>query len=396
MIPGVGYIAMGEGADFPFDSGGIATGLFQDVVFDGGKVNNGVVTVTVTNDENPSDGWTNQNLIGNPYPSGIDANQFLTANIATLEGTLYFWTHNTAIEANSGPEAYDFTNADYATYNLTGATVTTGGALPAPNGTIAPGQGFLANVIDGQTSVIFNNAMRVTTQTNAFYRTLESNDEMNRVWLNLTNDNGIFRQILVAFMDEATQSEDAGYDGKRMYNSGYFDLYSVLNGERYAIQALPAFTTDQVVPLGVEIADTGIATISIDRFEGIFNTQNIYIVDYETGVVHNLTEGDYEYRATEVGVFDNRFELRFTTETLAIDDDILSTITVYPNPSSSIFNISLRSNDTLNIEVYDLTGKVVLRQFTGNQIDLTGYAKGIYYAKLSIDDAQTVKKLVLK
>ena len=38
-----------------------------------------------------------KNLIGNPYPSALDANAFLLANQDKLEGTIYFWTHNTAI-----------------------------------------------------------------------------------------------------------------------------------------------------------------------------------------------------------------------------------------------------------------------------------------------------------
>ncbi|RYY45340.1 MAG: hypothetical protein EOO06_16670, partial [Chitinophagaceae bacterium] len=37
------------------------------------------------------------NLLGNPYPSAIDIEKFLLANSTKLEGTIYLWTHNTAL-----------------------------------------------------------------------------------------------------------------------------------------------------------------------------------------------------------------------------------------------------------------------------------------------------------
>jgi hypothetical protein len=53
------------------------------------------------------------NLVGNPYPSALDANLFFE-NSVNLDGTIYLWTHNTAITNNL------YTSDDYATYNLLG------------------------------------------------------------------------------------------------------------------------------------------------------------------------------------------------------------------------------------------------------------------------------------
>jgi hypothetical protein len=36
-------------------------------------------------------------LMGNPYPSALDADKFLDANASLIEGTIYFWTHNTSL-----------------------------------------------------------------------------------------------------------------------------------------------------------------------------------------------------------------------------------------------------------------------------------------------------------
>ncbi len=60
-----------------------------------GVPNNGVVTVTIPATAAALEASA---LIGNPYPSALDADLFLIANKTTaLEGTLYFWTHNTNI-----------------------------------------------------------------------------------------------------------------------------------------------------------------------------------------------------------------------------------------------------------------------------------------------------------
>jgi hypothetical protein len=87
--------------------------------------------------------------------------------------------------------------------------------------------------------------------------------------------------------------------------------------------------------------------------------------------------------------------LRFTNSSLTVEENELDALAIYPNPSSAIFNISYPVDDAISIEVYDLTGKI-LKQQTGLQIDLSGYAKGVYFAKLRVNGLQTVKKLVLR
>ncbi|KAF2518821.1 hypothetical protein EYY60_00010, partial [Flavobacterium zhairuonense] len=65
-------------------------------------------------------------LLGNPYPSALSADAFITANNTLLDGTLYFWTHNTPVVLIG---AYQYTTDDYAVYNLSGGT----GTSPAPS-----------------------------------------------------------------------------------------------------------------------------------------------------------------------------------------------------------------------------------------------------------------------
>src|SRR5690606_1758646 len=58
----------------------------QNYVFVG-KPNNGDITLPIS--------ANNQNLTGNPYPSALDANKFIQANLGSTTGTLLIWEHYT-------------------------------------------------------------------------------------------------------------------------------------------------------------------------------------------------------------------------------------------------------------------------------------------------------------
>jgi len=86
------------------------------------------------------------------------------------------------------------------------------------------------------------------------------------------------------------------------------------------------------------------------------------------------------------------------------ENDMLNTISVYPNPTSGLFNISAsNANFTqLTISVLDIQGKEVYNTSDKNnsnnynkEINLDGLAKGIYYIKLNTGNAVKVQKVVL-
>jgi len=418
LVAGKGYIAMGEGSDFPLDFINIEIDNTQSVVFDGGKVNNGVITVPVTKDKYNEEGTyndansahTNANLVGNPYPSAIDVVALRTDsdNLTLLEGTFYVWTHDTQITSGGGPWAYNFTNDDYATLtvdtsgNFSETAAGNGGGTHASR-YIASGQGFLANVISAG-NVTFNNAMRVTGNNDQF-----RNPEINidRVWLNLTHDvSPLFRQILVGFYEGATDTYQNGQDGQRMENGDNTDFYSIISNDtrHLAIQNLATFNETKTVALGLEIIAAGAYTITIDHVEGIFDTQqDIYLKDYKTNSLHNLSQDRYVFNVTdtELGEINDRFELRFIDEAAGIDEAVINSVAIFPNPSEQIFNISWNGQAKASIIVYDLAGKLIktesIQQNSNSyQLDLSGYASGFYYVKIQLEGQQIVKKLVLK
>ncbi|MFV8342487.1 T9SS sorting signal type C domain-containing protein [Flavobacterium sp. XS2P39] len=373
MTKGVGYIIRG-----PDYGESIPPPGFHEASFIG-VPNNGLVEVII-----PSSGHETSNLVGNPYPCAVDADSFLTANNAILEGTLYFWTHSTQIGigvSNPGTGLYAYSSDDYASYNLTGGTGTAGNFIGGvteqisnkPVGKIAAGQGFFATGKATGGNLIFNNGMRVAggasgVNNSHFFKMAATKNtskiQKNRVWLNLTNTQGAFKQALVGYITNATDGYDSGFDGESFDGNEFIDFYSINEDKNLTIQgrALPFDQKDEI-PLGYTSNIEGEFSISIDEVDGMLASQNIYIEDKITGVIKNLKEGVYSF-TTKPGAFNDRFVMRYTNieKILGNDDfDILDKTVLVSNKDKQVkINSSAEALD--KVEVYDLLGRLVYQK----------------------------------
>ncbi|MDX2430049.1 MAG: lamin tail domain-containing protein, partial [Bacteroides sp.] len=214
-----GYTSMAPNAPF--------TDL-QHVVFKG-KPNNGRITIPLELQKNGNNLLTDWNLIGNPYPSAIDAELLFSdpENQSLLNGTLYFWTHSTPLLNNTEDGDQSYSSDDYAMY-----TIGTGGIKANPNGLIptqyiASCQGFFVEAIS-QGNLVFNNSMRSSLNNDNFFKTIKRKHEPepSRLWLNLYNNQGAFSQILLGFIQGAGKEFDKNYDGIRLRGNKYLSFYA--------------------------------------------------------------------------------------------------------------------------------------------------------------------------
>ena len=343
-----------------------------------GKPNNGVKNVTVNAYDGGSMVSGNTVLLANPYPSAIDAARFVrnANNTSKGIGTLYFWTSNTLYTGGQ------YAQSDYASWNLTGSTTTTSTPLESlrPNGKIASGQGFFAQVFaDG--AITFNNSMRIleqNTSTTVFYRTAENENsieteggvsyvypepepEAHRIWINIKGTaSTAFRQMLVGYIDGATNGFERTYDGTSFSNSP-IDLYSILENNNLTIQgkALPFAATD-VIPLGYKVGTQGTYTLELDEVVGLFTgTQEVFIKDNLTQTYHNLKEGVYTF-ISDAGTFNSRFELRFINETLSTNNPSITENDVVIYGANGSLHVNSKEETIQTIELYDVLGRRIL------------------------------------
>ncbi|WP_264525656.1 T9SS sorting signal type C domain-containing protein [Flavobacterium sp. N502536] len=320
-------------------------------------------------------------LIGNPYPSALDADLLLKDN-PMLNGTLYFWTHNTPAKPVATNQ---YSSDDYASYNLSGGVSAKSDKQhsndPAkdkgvkPTGKIAAGQSFFVTTNAGG-KVKFNNAMRVGGANNGqFFRpgntSKETAIEKHRVWLNMTNATGAFKQLLVSYIEGATNDYESKYDGLTFDGNQYLDFYSVDAKNKYVIQgrALP-FTDSDLVPLGYRTTVAGDFTVAIDEVDGNMSTQAIYIEDKATGVVHNLSQSNYTFK-TEAGTFAERLTLRYkAAKTLGTGDfENTENGILVSSKNKSIQLLSSKEN-IKEVSVFDITGKQLYNKTKINSTEL--------------------------
>jgi hypothetical protein len=377
-----------------------------------GVPNNGDYTVSIVKSASGD-----FNLIGNPYPSAIDADAFITGNAATftngtLGTTLYFWTHNTPITANS----YFFN--DYALYNFTGAT---GVGTVAPNSGnnnnpapryIAAGQAFMIKGVNvGSFPATFRNTMRVAGSNTFFFRqsggaanTLVSvveNLERNRIWLDLKNSDGAYKQILVGYIQNATNAFENGYDGEVVEAENPVGLYSLVSDKKLVIQgrALPFDSADQV-PLGLFVTTAGTYEIALSDFDGLFEDESvgIYLEDTLLNVIHDLRQGSYSF-VSETGTFDARFVLRYTTSLLSVTSPVFSENDVVVFKQNDAIHIQTSTIPMLSVQIFDVRGRLVLEQKNINNEQVVfenlNIAQQVLVVQITAIDGTVVNKKII-
>lgn len=312
---------------------------------------NGIFTVPVVGDGN-------FNLLGNPYPSAIDADLFLSdpAN-ATLDGVIYLWTHNTPIIPAG--QIYSYSTDDYAVYNFLGGTGTAAPSEPnanlnVPNGYIASGQGFF---IGGITAGIatFHNGMRVAGNNDQFFRSPQV--EKHRLWTSISNASGGFKQILIGHASNATNDFDRGWDGSLMDSDG-LTLYTFVEDRKLSIQsfALP-FDVNQTVPVGYKTDVAGSHSIMINKTDGLFAEQDIYLHDKALDLLHDLKVSNYEF-TTQAGTFDNRFEIVYVNAALGNPDGIVQKGILIYNDENTI-SVKSAVDEISTISIIDMQGRIL-------------------------------------
>jgi len=354
-----------------------------------GVPNNGIITIPVSRGNYTGLDYTgtnnttitrfddNWNLIGNPYPSSINALDFIALN-TNIEGAIRLWTHSSLPSAAIsdpfyGDYASNYSPTDYITFNSLGAVT---GPLGF-NGYIAGGQGFFVNMLDGTATtenVTFNNSLRDKTYDNSeFYRQNNTSTEIttiskSRIWLDIVNSNHISDRVLIGYINGATNQKDRLFDAIKPIGNG-LKIYSIIEQDKMTIQgrSIP-FNEEDRVKIGVNIISNEPYQIAIAATDGIFiSDQNIYLEDNELDIVHDLKQSPYTF-SSEIGEYNNRFVLRYTNEVLSIENYTEGENIIVV--SNDIIQVSSNNANIKEIEVYSILGQLI---FSDKNIDTKTY-----------------------
>ncbi len=347
----------------------------------------------------------NFNLVGNPYASAIDSDMVISTNEAVNE--IYYWEHLTPPTAdNPGDNTENFSMDDISIYNLTGGIAAVNGGI-APGRFMPSGQGFgiLADQDAVGSDLIFTNSMRISGNNG----TVRSNEiTANKIWLKISDEKEVLNTTsLIGFLEEATPSFDKGFDSERLDTQ--LSLFSTLeDGTELSIQGREAFDLNTEIQLGFAVRSDQPEqyTISIEQIEGIdLANAPVFLKDNLTDTITNLKEASYSF-STASTTQSNRFTLFFTPEdTLSTEDasaNLNNAIALYPNPSKGILTLTYIGNETFEKAIVtNINGKLVkeinLNNFSESlDIDLSSFAKGMYFMQIHTTNTIVTEKILLK
>jgi PQQ-dependent dehydrogenase (s-GDH family) len=327
------------------------------------------------------------NLIGNPYPSAINAKKFLADNPTV--STLYFWTHTTPANASG-----IYTANNYASYTSLGGTIAAAGG-EKPNDIIQSGQGFFLKATASTGSVTFNNAQRkFASESTQFFKISNQNQNAenqsdNRIWLNLNDANGFMNQILIGYTENASNDLDPT-DGE-IADPAFTSIYSVLNNLKYAIQgrALP-FTNNDIVPLGLKINTSGNYSVSLDSFDGLFDSQDVFLKDNSNGILHDLKQAPYYFSAIS-GEYNSRFEIVYK-QLLKNNENLDSAESVLVYSANDLITVKSQNSFIKSIQVYDTLGRLISDMQNCNKQEITinksEVATTLYLIKTTLENGR--------
>lgn len=340
-----------------------------------GKPNVGTIVYsgTYTNDDGTHEGF---NLVSNPYPAAIDVAAFLTAN-TNIAGAIYIWDDN-------GSDTQRGTDADYVVANGIGATNSTpAGGHTRYNSAVGSAQAFFIKLSSAaNTNVTFSEGMRLTDKNldGNFFR----NESTPLVRINLRNDEGLFKQTVLAWKEDASSTETT-----RAYDAPVFDasadnlIYTLKADQFLAIQAQPI--TWDVVPLGLNIDVSG------EYFIEMEGTEQVFLQDKLTGKIVDLTNESYSFSITDPGSIRDRFSITPTESAVILDVNILESKIYATGKNVHLYRTSDIETD---VHIYDMNGRLRISQKMKRSgiINASELSPGLYI----VSDGFTSAKIVLQ
>lgn len=350
LLPGEGYTMKGPNA---------LTAKQNYVYY--GLPNNGDYQFAITTGESI--------LLGNPYPSALDAEKFLNDNISVVE-SLYFW-----VDGGSTSHVLSDYLGGYAIRNLTGGTppsiasplisgIGTSGTVTAPSQYVPIAKGFFVLAI-GSGNVVFNNSQRYfKTESNRLVSQGSNDLDASNKYLRIGYEDpeGFHRQLLLGFMPNslADLSYNPGYDAIQLMtreDDVFFIIDNNLN-KQYAIQGVNGFSEFMEFPIGLVISEAGTHQLMLDAVENF--TETVYLKDNLLNTTHDLTASNFEINLP-AGDYLDRFSIVFQpAETLTTSNPELEQTLVYYNGENHIVVSKPSSLEVDSIDVYNMLGQHIL------------------------------------
>jgi len=366
---------------------GYAYSYYASTINFTGTLNSGDQSIAITHTNTPYaplfNGW---NLVGNPYPSGIDLDMIDKTN---MDGAVYYLD--------------DTDDSEYNNFRY----YVSGGGLPFPDFTsgfavndgariIPAGQGFYVRALTNTTFNIPNSARVHTNQTQYKKGSIRSEPQNIRFYIGAK---GNFDEGLLVFTPYADLNYDSSADAFKLFPGSQMpQIYSITpNFTRLAINFSPMAAEEVMqVRIGVLAPKAGNYKLRFDL--SAFNEYgHVYFKDRLSNTFTEITSNQELDIYADAGQHDNRFALYFSNKNLTSVDDWKDAIIEYTNNKITVtsYNTEFEGAGVLITNASGQTigtGKLNQGQFT---LETEGLAKGVYMCFIIGLEKHTSLKLML-
>ncbi len=370
-----------------------------------GRINNGNYSLTIKD--------ARLSLIGNPYPSAINADQFITDNSSAIAGVLYFWNAGNQTSHNHA----DYTGGYHTRVNGMG---TPSGTTPisGTNFFIPVGQGFFVyrNASNGggtgapgsSATINFTNSQRafrrVTDSDSQFFgRSNTSSFPILRLefGFNLESSNTYQREVAIGFRG-LTSNYENGYDAP-MFDLNPSDVALKVNDKGnapYVITGIQNFNASMEIPLIVYLDQSRQVYFKTKQKENL--STKVFIKDVVTNTYYDISkEGLSISLQLESGTYTDRFFIVFANNTLSTEEELLNQSKIYFDNSSRSIHAEVYNNLMIHeLELYNYLGQKIIKSDFENPtskvvMENLNLKPSIYIIKCNTNKGSIYKRILI-
>ena len=386
---------VGDAGNFDIGKGyqmGTVSGGTQILAFTGTISSSDESQSVINNNAANSGSGRRWNLVANPYPSYINANDdadntnnFLTSNASKIDTNffaIYGW------------------DADGSGYTARGHDYNSNSAVY-----FAPGQAFfIASDDTSGENITFTEAMQTVSPASGDDFISGDPIEPTEIFLRLYNYDEFIEDAHIKFQDNMTLGLDPGYDLGDYFQGSAISSRLVENDEgiNFAHQQLPVGAMENaVIPLIIN--QSAGQEFRVNLHTVTIPDPNVYLEDVEMGTFTNLYEGDFVLIPTSDLEGAGRFFIHMSADTMSNEEVSTSMLNAYKEIDASYITIeglATQSNET-KVSLYNILGREVLSTTLNNNmntqtISTVGLSSGIYVIELESGTDRLTKKLLIQ
>ena len=386
---------VGDAGNFDIGKGyqmGTVSGGTQILAFTGTISSSDESQSVINNNAANSGSGRRWNLVANPYPSYINANDdadntnnFLTSNASKIDTNffaIYGW------------------DADGSGYTARGHDYNSNSAVY-----FAPGQAFfIASDDTSGENITFTEAMQTVSPASVDDFISGDPIEPTEIFLRLYNYDEFIEDAHIKFQDNMTLGLDPGYDLGDYFQGSAISSRLVENDEgiNFAHQQLPVDAMENaVIPLVIN--QSAGQEFRINLHIATIPDPNVYLEDIEQGTFTNLYEEDFVLTPISDLEGVGRFFIHMTADTMSNGEVSTSMLNAFKEVNANYITLEglATQSNNINVSLYNVLGRKVLDTSLNNNVNTQtistiGMASGIYVIELESGSDRLTKKLLIQ